>query len=325
MKNISYLFGAGASCGALPLNNQITERLETLIEKITRILFQEESILENSRLTLLNDLTWLFEESQNHASVDTFAKKLYIKQQWDELKRLRLVLSVFFTCEQLAVPPDKRYDAFFASILDSSITSLPKNLKVLTWNYDYQFELSLSSFGAIKNVQEAHAYLGCIEKYKSYRYDNYETFKLIKLNGDISLRQDGLGSDTFPLIEDLSNPLTANTLRHILRNWSSKRSNGKHFCSNISFAWEKENSGFFDYVKQTTNNSEILVVIGYSFPFFNRSIDQMLITNMSALRKVYIQGPDANELAEKFKSLDSRTFEIVPWIDKNLFLIPNEM
>jgi hypothetical protein len=46
---------------------------------------------------------------------------------------------------------------------------------------------------------------------------------------------------------------------------------------------------------------------------------------MSALRKVYIQGPDANELAEKFKSLDSRTFEIVPWIDKNLFLIPNEM
>src|SRR5688500_11353760 len=111
MKHITYLFGAGASCGVLPLNKDIPARLFKLIEELKKIRYtygEDNQLKEN----LITDLQWLYTESDNHASVDTFAKKLYIKQQWQELKRLRLALSVFFVCEQLRKIPDKRYDSF---------------------------------------------------------------------------------------------------------------------------------------------------------------------------------------------------------------------
>ena len=43
-------------------------------------------------------------------------------------------------------------------------------------------------------------------------------------------------------------------------------------------------------------DADILVVIGYTFPFFNREIDRMIFSQMECLQKIYIQDPNANNI-----------------------------
>jgi len=70
---------------------------------------------------LIEDFKWLLEHCETHASIDTFAKKLWIKSHSNpEYERLKLVLSIFLIVEQMKNPPDKRYDLFYASICTSS-------------------------------------------------------------------------------------------------------------------------------------------------------------------------------------------------------------
>lgn len=83
--NITYLFGAGASREALPIVNEIPSRLKKIIEILRtnnlHISNQEsfKDVPEKTQFQLLEqlieDLTWVLEKSENHASVDTFAKK----------------------------------------------------------------------------------------------------------------------------------------------------------------------------------------------------------------------------------------------------------
>jgi len=55
-------------------------------------------------------------------------------------------------------------------------------------------------------------------------------------------------------------------------------------------------------VASLVSDTEILVVIGYSFPNFNREVDQLLFDAMKKrLRKVYIQVPEGDFETRKFK------------------------
>lgn len=326
MKQIAYLFGAGASCESMPLNNQISSRLSDMINKIAKV---EYGIRDDSFLIkedLIKDLNWLHHESMNHASIDTFAKKLYIKGDWKNLKRLRLAFSVFFTCEQLNKLPDKRYDAFFASIIDSRISELPDHVKLITWNYDFQLELAFMEFSDAKFIVDAQSQLNLtIKGKKRYHIPPRNYFEIFKLNGDISVRN-------FPpilhnsFISSFKKELNEETLKEIVDNWKFQLDKGDDSCSNLSFAWEVGSQDMLDYIGNRTANTEILIVIGYSFPFFNREIDRQLISSMKNLTKVYIQSPDANDLEERFQSIDERkSIQIVKRFDKHQFLIPSEL
>jgi hypothetical protein len=158
MKIITFLFGAGASKGALPLVSEIPDRLEHLINLLEKDEFKLDSNstfdqlkLKDSKskrdyqIELIESLKWLQSESKRHASVDTFAKKLFIKSNYQALKKLKIAISVFFIFEQSINKPDFRYDAFFASLMDDS-GDFPENLRILSWNYDYQFELAFSEY-----------------------------------------------------------------------------------------------------------------------------------------------------------------------------------
>ena len=68
----------------------------------------------------------------------------------------------------------------------------------------------------------------------------------------------------------------------------------------ISYAWEKEWGSDRDYpyvnerlnyAKAAARAAEILVVIGYSFPFFNREIDKIIFSEMPTIKKIYFQDP----------------------------------
>ena len=95
------------------------------------------------QIELIEDIKWLFDLSNDHASVDTAAKKLFIKGDYKNLLRLKVALSIFLIVEQILKSPDKRYDSFFSSILGDSKSDFPKNIRVVSWNYDLQLNCHL--------------------------------------------------------------------------------------------------------------------------------------------------------------------------------------
>ena len=172
MTKVTYYFGAGASYGALPIVNQIPERIENLISLMKRdeyklnseISYKENNIAQFSQLGIqelfIEDLEWLLEKTKNHASIDTFAKKLFITEQDDELKRLKNAFSVFLILEQSITKTNMRYDSFFASILNDDYHPLPNNIKIVSWNYDYQFEKAYSEYSRNETLSHNQGVLG---------------------------------------------------------------------------------------------------------------------------------------------------------------------
>ena len=340
MKKIVYLFGAGASKNALPIVNEIPDRLKKLIDLIEsddyalsdKIGFKDLN-LQNTQSKreyqsrMINDLDWLYSELERdqHANIDTFAKKLMLKHNFQSLNRLKIALSVFLVCEQCLNKPDKRYDTFFASIL-SSTAKLPENIKILSWNYDSQFELTFCDYIDINSISESQTCLRVQAKY--LQNDHTDGFEIYKLNGTTGLHSHS-GYMKYQYNDYLSVPFTVDFLDTVVQSYAAVNNSSSNISTSLSFAWEREpaEQNFIDSASKATKEAVALVVIGYSFPFFNREIDRKIISEMTNLKRVYFQAPDADNLLERFKAIkdDLTNIELIPKYDVEQFLLPNEL
>lgn len=336
---VTYLFGAGASKQALPIVNEIPERLDSVISLLKK---PEFSLPENERFeemnlqmskkeaqnVLIKDLEWILEKSSKHASIDTFAKKLFIKGQHEELNRLKLAFSVYFVIEHFLNPPDPRYDAFYASILNRGIRDFPSNVRILSWNYDMQFESAFTEYIDNPEVGLGTAVLNIVSKFQYPNLGN-DKFNILKLNGSTVLMQFN-GRSHYHFFSRFQNSLDIETLSTAVRNYANLRlANGDGF-SGMSFAWEKTGSEENDIIlhaKKQTEDTSVLVVIGYSFPYFNREIDRKIIRNMNQLQKVYFQAPDAPNILERFLSVrdDISAENLITRVNTDQFLLPSEL
>jgi len=101
------------------------------------------------------------------------------------------------------------------------------------------------------------------------------------------------------------------------------------------FSWEKYNVNRYienDLSQETQNiaaeifsDTQILVIIGYSFPVFNRKVDLKLFESLPNRTIVYIQ--DTNTKAKRniediFPFLQEREIEVIYIDDTNQFHIP---
>jgi hypothetical protein len=336
MAKITYLFGAGASRNALPIIKEIPDRLERLIS----IVHEPEYCLDNSYFSdkeginkktkrqyqseMIETLQWLWDKSKGHASVDTFAKKLFIKGQTADLKKLKIALSIFFACEQAIKPPDIRYDSFFSSIMERSI-NLPENIRIITWNYDYQFEISFSEYSDQKIILHNQPRLNT--QLKNFINVADPGFCIIKLNGTAGLFSQGAYAPF--LYTDYNGPFSKDFIEIITQRYALISSTST-FLSTFFFSWEESFDPDRDIVKlaiKNTSDSQVLIVIGYSFPFFNRNVDRQIIKSMKELKKVYFQAPDSDLIKERFQAIrdDIPENKLVPRIDIEQFLLPNEL
>lgn len=340
MNKVTYLFGAGASFNALPIVNQIPQRLKELISllkdpklHLDDVVFSDLTLRNNKtqrefQTEMIDDLEWMMKESLKHASIDTFAKKLYIKKSDKELDKLKIVLSIFFILEQAQKGIDLRYDSFFAAILND-LYRLPENVRILSWNYDSQFEKTFSHYTDRNELSENQYRLNIKSKghYSLHDDFNMSQFGIYKLNGSTSLYHDREYRYTH-LYNDLKVQVSKDLLLWIVRNYAQVLY-GANVYSLLSFAWEKEwtSKSILGMAAETTKETNTLVVIGYSFPFFNREIDKMIIGNMANLKKVYFQAPDAENLKERFQALrdDIPVKDLIVRFDTEQFLLPNEL
>ncbi|XCF06637.1 hypothetical protein ABI125_01970 [Tamlana crocina] len=323
--NITYLLGAGASYEALPIVEQIPDKLEGFLNQFyissfdfviknqqkSRIgekhLFRFNSIegqkLEFEKIkTFHKDILWLVNGAKNHTSIDTFEKKLYLQDNHTDLKKLKYILSCFFIYEQ-TFHFDKRYDSFFASILES-LSEIPSNLKILSWNYDSQLEIAFSRFSN-KTIEESRDILNVFSKGNmptSSAENLNNEFNVFKVNGTTNLKNKK--NETYDLIEDYDID-EVNLVSSFLEIYSSRKL-FSDYEPNMSFAWEnfKEESKFYNNLQNSVEETETLVVIGYSFPFFNRKIDKFILDAMPKLKKIYVQDPKySKDIIEKIKGL----------------------
>lgn len=335
MKKIIYLFGAGASRETLPIVNEIPDRLKNCI----RILKSPKYLLSDSETfinlkgskraiqeQLIDDLNWLLTESKNHASVDTFAKKLFLKGAQNDLRRLKAALTVFLSFEQCKNPADKRYDSFFASILRTSCMDFPNNIRIVSWNYDSQFEISFSEYSESKDILRNQSLLNI--NIKDRIGINTDKFAIYKLNGTTGYSGDG-GLRQLNYIHWITNTISIQVIEALVNNYGYYIYNPNIIRSTLSFAWEQdlEEGSIVMSAINSIKGAQILIIIGYSFPFFNREIDTLIINSLDKLEKVYFQSPDAEVIQERFQAIRTNISQesLILKRDTGQFLLPNEL
>lgn len=111
-----------------------------------------------------------------------------------------------------------------------------------------------------------------------------------------------------------------------------KMRTSKFYNSHLSFAWEHDtNNAFYKNLEKAVASTEVLVVIGYSFPFFNRDIDKLILQKFMGenLKKVYFQAPenDVSDIRERFLAInDTLPIEnLLLRTDIQQFTLPNEL
>lgn len=357
MSKIVYLLGAGASFGirdknnttlkvhdtyedseivgtyvkyeyaniieGLPLVSEITGRLSFWVDKLREYKIHGKKTehiyagmsFDRALDKLIDDLIWLKTESGNHATIDTFAKKLYLKNQRDEFYKVESLISVFFILEQTLNKKDGRYDTFLASVLDAKL-NIDDRIKILTWNYDSQFELAYKEYGDAQNkgTEWVRQKLG-IKDLKVQDYDVNST--IFKLNGTANFLKQVDISQYKELTEYLLDDI-------FLSYFGDKEIRVNN--SRVSFAWDNANYTTKIYKEALINavkDAEVLVVIGYTFPFFNREIDREIFKYMPNLKKIYIQDPNAEQIESSLDSLYSIQHTGVTKVNENVIPITN--
>lgn len=246
---------------------------------------------------LANNLKWLIEESESHSTIDTFAKKLWLTGREDDYLKLKRTLSAFFMLEQMNNRPDKRYDAFFASVLGQNAIDLPSNIRILSWNYDIQLELAYAAYLQTTSLNDIENALFSYQKsvdVNSYKCGN--GFRVIKLNGSALMYDKSNQNIIDPSLIDQS--LSSTSIDKV----SSIINSDEYECA-LSFAWESIDDHFKDKIKKNIEDAEALVIIGYSFPYFNRTIDKFLFQSMPGLKKIYLQDKDPDTIEQSVTNL----------------------
>ena len=99
MARVNYILGAGASAKAVPVVAQLEDGIKFILGEVNHPDFNQkvkskaeyEYAFNDVIKDLKEDLNWLLINESQHATIDTFAKKLWITRDFDELNRLKLI------------------------------------------------------------------------------------------------------------------------------------------------------------------------------------------------------------------------------------------
>ena len=198
---------------------------------------------------------------------------------------------------------------------------LPKDISIVSWNYDSQIENAYRAYNP-------DGKLTLFEKNIQGEWPQQPNHGvIIKINGSATFED----KSTIQHIKDdeKNMPATLQVIEFYHDSQVDTSGIGLDFKTHLSFAWEDSpnNEKIQSTLTQTTNDTEIVVVIGYSFPFFNRVIDRAIFSGMPNLKKVYVQdiNPDAVIQAIHAVLPSDRKVNIEPIRNCGQFYLPVEL
>jgi len=329
---ITYLLGAGASAEALPTIKSTKKKGDSIPDKEkglpeSLMIFIEEYYQQWSNKTIngVNEvdeeylkihekLKIIAQSCIDFGTPDLFAKFLNASVPFDSesYTLLKLLMSNYFTLKQYSDSIgraaghgalDKRALTFLSTICEEG--KLPKNVNLLSWNYDEQIEISGKKINSNNNF---------ITSWPNQNPDYKGDYFLVHLNGiagwdyDLSPKQLPREFTTYKNFNTVRNPL-------------------------LSFAWEKKENMDLDIffqqrlplIEKTIRNTKILVIIGYSFPFFNRKIDKEIFKRIDPDTKIYYQDPAAEIKIPVIRKLFGIRNEIEPITYLEQYYVPFEL
>lgn len=342
MSKIVYLLGAGASFGmrekginspiitGMPIVCEIKGELENIINLLSSMSLSDKE-LEESKKNLVKDFEGLKTACSDNATIDTYAKKLWLQGKNEDFSHVELLLTVFFIFEQIIHKPDKRYDTFFANVLERKMEgygelTFPDDIRILSWNYDNQLELVYREYLKL-NYARIRDILGIYDvKGDGQKESKLKNCNIVKLNGTANFvaEEDWLQYSETSTIDE---SILSNILRKYTECLQVGNCNGR---IRLNFAWEERWSR--DMLNKTIPNmvqdATALVIIGYSFPYFNRKIDRAIFAQMPNLKNIYIQDPEAARTEQYIKPVLAGKLadvKIHPLKDADQFFLPSEL
>jgi hypothetical protein len=319
MAKITYLLGAGASYNSCPiLEKQAEMMIEIAKKEIYRLELTRENdgtlknydfsnkiyldISEKNEYKILWYIGYFGEKAKEFSTIDIYARKLYLNREWEEYRLLKMAVSIFFDLwenfyfKQFKTDEtnyfkkiDNRYKSLFSVLLNDNDGNIELNsdFKFLTWNYDLQLEETFKLFLGDKND------LHNVDKSLKFKSDNREN-NVLHFNGYRGFYlidgEEILINNNFDLHSDYWNNLEGF--------YDAIKRKKISFNNHIKYAWEhKSEDVFFNKMNDIIKETELLVIIGYSFPAFNRKIDQGLFENLNKqkVKKIVYQDPNATK------------------------------
>lgn len=320
---VTYFLGAGASYYSIPiLNSQgrsmidVGYLIKNEIHPDKGEYFEEKfkAITKNEYLSDLSERIINFgNKAMEYGSLDIYARRLHLLGNYKELNDLKFCLSVYFEIwesyayEILGMnlfsgesksydPIDKRYLSLLSVLLEESTGNpkLPDSVSFLSWNYDLQLERAYASFlsNPDTHIDELNG---------SFQYRNHGIKKrvndIIHLNGYRGFfKYDG---EHFPISRKKHEDFKSLLLELIDNQKQFRKVGGKEISikESIQYAWEEKDAQLGEAIK-VMDETNVLIIIGYSFPSFNRKIDSQLIKvfekSNQSYKKVIYQDPGAN-------------------------------
>ncbi len=356
--NIVYYMGAGASAMGIPVVADFKKVPEKMKEFLRLKIEETSSDSEKQELKKIQGvLAEFMSDFSRVSSMDTLAKRIYqLYGNGDKYRKYKLFLELIFCFQHfykienpdaklsndLGIRPnfgDPRYENLIRTIgetIDSQEKELkveiPNNFGFITWNYDILFENTLVKDKRLMKSDNDYPY-----RYKvvSLFHNNFEDInlyngaKMLKLNG--TAFSDNINENIFEKDEPSNdyNSYFLDTIKYLIKYYAR--------TNTINFAWENQNDDKLkEKLKILAGKTDIVVLIGYSFPTVNRLIDKAFFDNLKAkinsktTLKVYIQGRDFSDsvrierLLKQCYQSNKPHFETVPVESGDFFFVPSE-
>ena len=335
MANVTYLIGAGASAGkrwkdlpngdpkdnsiyeGLPCVNEISNCLWNICNLIDKTVIPNDLEWMDSQIGLASVADWesarknlcrrlqrLYIHCEQNATIDTYAKKLVLKKRQNEFKELEQLLALFFIYLQLQNFPDTRYDTFLANILEPNL-HFPQHIRVISWNYDSQFEIAYSEYDEKEELRVG---------YKNAMFDM--DYEIIKINGTATFGQQKsiatMRKEIWQKIREIKEKPNRSIELQKEQTWVlyfiylyQLYVVGKKDNTHLSFAFDSSepSENIMNSIDKIIRQTDVLVIIGYTFPFFNREIDRRMLQNLKPQATVYIQDKYPNRIKQNFRAV----------------------
>jgi len=321
MVKLTYLFGAGASRNAIPIVSELPKELFDFRNSLSSgVVDQKYAAAKESLIKQIDDILKALEHNTSSfdpdcPSIDQYAKELWQIGDIEGFRNIKRVLALFFIFKQSKKEIDQRYRTFYSRILSQHALKIPESIKIISWNYDSQFELAYRHFSKIDDPFTNKDKIGILAKHLFPRLSYGPAWmptasgtSIFKVNGTATIYHTGTGqeerNDVFSnIFDDVCDKFMRCSVSHE---------------SALSFAWEDEEheagyEGILPLVKEAIKDSDILVILGYSIPFYNKTIDYEILQSMEKLNKVYIQDPNADSVKSNFSRICSvQNISIIP-------------
>lgn len=335
---ITYLLGAGASYHSIPIWKE-----QGLTMQYMGYIFKEKFKSLTNLVPVFKAMHDYGERALEFGTIDIYARRLFLNNKIDELNKLKFALSLYLdiwenfgevrdditeklkssnklSSDRKFDAIDKRYYSLLSVILHSSEeqrVQLDDNVNFITWNYDLQLESAFESF--LMDKADSMQDLNKKIKFLNDTEDLTQN-KIIHLNGMRGcFESDGKFEDIVERSKINNNlSIYLAELNRILLT----RNNKSNMQNTINYAWEKKDNRIRDAVK-ILEATDVLVVIGYSFPSFNKLFDYNLLNAFSKKGKlIFYQDKKSDFEIIRFSKIHKNKFKQIT--DCNQFLLPNE-